>query len=389
MGKIYMENGRLCTRIYLGVNESGKKQFKKIRADTERELNKLVFDFRKTLDSGIDIHTYNDSLEKWINEYLDSIEMEVNCGCYSESEYNTQKARLEYFINYNNGILAKAKLKDILTSHIQPCVFELYKKNPSTGKNTAKRTLQRYVAALSNVFEYARKQRAYNYANPCDDIKIPKQAIQQKRVALTKTAIKLVLTTEHRAKLTANIMMLAGLRRGEITALTWNDIDFENHIIDVSKSYDFKACRIKAPKTQAGMRKIIINDTLYDLLKEAYENRTSDYLVEKVYGGRMTESAWKRMFESYMVSLEEKGNEYDRKHHTRREDCFVPFTSHQLRHTYCSMLQWSGVDMKTAQDLMGHSEIDVTANTYTHVDLDTKIHAAALQSDYLKKYFTV
>jgi len=45
--------------------------------------------------------------------------------------------------------------------------------------------------------------------------------------------------------------------------------------------------------------------------------------------------------------------------------------------------------MKTAQDLMGHSEIDVTANTYTHVDMDTKIHAAALQSDYLKNHFTV
>ena len=49
------------------------------------------------------------------------------------------------------------------------------------------------------------------------------------------------------------------------------------------------------------------------------------------------------------------------------------------------MLQWSGVDIKTAQELMGHSEYGVTANIYTHVDNGTKVKAAKLQDDYLKQ----
>ena len=61
-------------------------------------------------------------------------------------------------------------------------------------------------------------------------------------------------------------MLLAGLRRGEVTALTWFDIDFKNKIVNVNKSYDFKKCETKQTKTKAGMRKIPMNDYLYNFL---------------------------------------------------------------------------------------------------------------------------
>jgi len=188
-------------------------------------------------------------------------------------------------------------------------------------------------------------------------------------------------------------MMLAGLRRGEATALTWDDIDFDNRTIYVEKSYDFKNGLTKDTKTEAGMRKIIINDFLLDMLKNAYENRdttnkfNSQFVIQKVKGGRMTETAWKRMFEIYNEFLRAEAMEYYLYNKVKKEDRYEPFTIHQLRHTYCSMLQWSGVDMKTAQELMGHSEIDVTANTYTHVNTNSKERAAELQSNYLKEFF--
>ena len=67
-------------------------------------------------------------------------------------------------------------------------------------------------------------------------------------------------------------------------------------------------------------------------------------------------------------------------------ESFEEFTIHQLRHTYCSMLQWSGVDIKTAQELMGHSEYEVTANIYTHVNDEQKRKAVDLQNEYIKNY---
>ncbi len=384
MNKIYVEKNSFCTRLYIGTDANGKPKYKKLKAQTEKELEKRVREYKNAIDSGLNILKNNDTLIKWVNHYLETIESEVMCDNIKESEYKTLKARLQYFIDYKGGLLAKTKLNDILPSHIQPAINELYKKNPSTGKTTAKKTIQRYIRALANVFEFARKERAYNFCNPCDDLKIPKNSVTKTRTAINKHTIQLILTTEHRAKLPACIMLLAGLRRGELTALTWFDIDFKNKIINVNKSYDFKQCELKETKTKAGMRKIPMNDFLCDLLLEAKKRSKGSYVVQKVYGGRMTETAWKRLFESYMEALR-VADDADENNLCFADECFEEFTAHQLRHTYCSMLQWSGVDIKTAQELMGHSEYGVTANIYTHVDDATKTNAAMLQDKFIKE----
>ena len=384
MNKIYVEKNSFCTRLYIGTDANGKPKYKKLKAKTEKELEKRVREYKNAIDCGLNILKNNDTLIKWVNHYLETIESEVMCDNIKESEYKTLKARLQYFVDYKGGLLAKTKLNDILPSHIQPAINELYKKNPSTGKTTAKKTIQRYIRALANVFEFARKERAYNFCNPCDDLKIPKNSVTKTRTAINKHTIQLILTTEHRAKLPACIMLLAGLRRGELTALTWFDIDFKNKIINVNKSYDFKQCELKETKTKAGMRKIPMNDFLCNLLLEAKKNSKGSYIVQKVYGGRMTETAWKRLFESYMEALR-VADGADENNLCFADECFEEFTAHQLRHTYCSMLQWSGVDIKTAQELMGHSEYGVTANIYTHVDDATKTNAAMLQDKFIKE----
>ena len=297
MNKFYVEKGSFCTKLYIGTDANGKPKYKKLKAPTEKELEKRVREYKNAMDSGLNILKNNDTLLNWINHYLEYVENEVVCDNIKESEYKTLKARLQYFVVYSGGLLAKTKLNDILPSHIQPAVNALYKKNPSTGKNTAKKTLQRYIRALANVFEFARKERAYNFCNPCDDVKIPKNAEENSRTAINKHTIQLILTTEHRAKLPACIMLLAGLRRGEVTALTWFDIDFKNKLINVNKSYDFKQCELKETKTKAGMRKIPMNDFLYNLLLEAKKHSKGSYIVQKAYrkqrGNAFLKAIWK------------------------------------------------------------------------------------------------
>ncbi|MGN1348996.1 MAG: tyrosine-type recombinase/integrase [Acutalibacteraceae bacterium] len=68
---------------------------------------------------------------------------------------------------------------------------------------------------------------------------------------------------------------------------------------------------------------------------------------------------------------------------------FESFTPHQLRHTYCSILYWSGVDLKTAQVLMGHSDLSVTANIYTHENDKVSKEAADIQSEFIKDTFNL
>ena len=388
MEKYYRENGRFCTRIYLGTDECGKRKYKKLKAATEKELDRRVFEFKKALDAGLDVNSASDTLAEWIGRYIEHLENEAECGNFRESEVKTAKARLGYFSAYRGGLLVKTKLRDVLPSHIQTAVTELYRANPSTGKPSAKRTIERYVRALAGVFEYARRQRAYNFCNPCDDVTVPKNAVTTQRSALSEHTISLIMTTEHRAKLPACIMLFAGLRRGELTALTWADVDLKRRVIDVNKSYDFKHNTVKGTKTAAGMRRVPINDFLYDLLAQAKANSRGMNVIEKMRGGVMTEQAWKVLFRSYILALGKADAESERgKKSVRGDGGFEPFTIHQLRHTYCSMLQWSGVDIKTAQELMGHSEYGVTANIYTHVNEETKRRAARMQSEYIKATF--
>lgn len=388
MSKYYTDRGSFCTKVYIGTDENGKPKYKKLKAKTEKELTKKVFEFKKTLEDGVDINRSNDTLGKWITRYEASVQEQVDCGDYKESEYDMLVSRLNYFIDYNGCLLSMTRLNDVLTTDIQPAVNALFKKNPRTGKPTAKRTIERYIRALANVFEFAKKERAYKYCNPCEDLKVPKKAVQTERNAISMYMIRLILETEHRGKLAMWIMLLAGLRRGELTALTWDDIDLEKKVIDINKSYDFKECVTKDPKSKSGIRQIPINDILFEMLAKAKAEAKGSFVIEKVRGGRMSEKAWQRLLESYMLALKVKDAEIKKEQTSPKDDeVLEEFTSHQLRHTYCSMLQWSGVDIKVAQELMGHSEYEVTANVYTHNNDDSKKNAAVLQGEFLRNTF--
>lgn len=383
MAKYYIENGRFCTKIYIGSDSNGKPKYKKLKAESERALDKRVSEFRRSQACGANNIKCSTTLEKWIGGYLESLHQSVLCEDCSEAEYSQTKARLNYFLEYGNGALAKTSLDKLLQTDIQPAVNLLFIENPTTHKRTAKRTLRRYIRALGNVFEFARKMRAYSFSNPCDDVSIPKKAAENSRTAINEYTIKLILTTEHRAGLAAAIFLLAGLRRGELTALTWDDIDLETKSISISKSFDFKSGTVKEPKTAAGKREIAISDYLCRILKTQKAKSHGKYVVEKSRGGRITESAWKRLFESYMEALKEADKRAKGSGTAPKDDVFEAFTPHMLRHTYCSMLQWSGVDIKTAQELIGHNDYEVTANIYTHGSASLKETAAAMQNEFI------
>lgn len=380
---MYKEGNSYCKKVYLGKDCNGKKKYKKFKATTQKELNKKIIEFKKALDTGLDVQKSTDTLKVWSVRYLNSLEKDVDNNNLSLSEFKTKKARIEYFLQYKGGILAVARLCDILPIHIQPAIDDLYKRNPYTNKESSKRTISRYIFTLANVFDFAKAQRAYNFPNPCDSVKNHKNANQKEVTALNSRSISLVMTTEHRAKTPANIMLMAGLRRGELTSLTWDSVDLSNKVIYISAAYDFKNHNNKSPKTEAGVRKIYICDYLVDLLKEAKSRSTGKYVIEKSRGGgRMTEQAWHRMMESYMIALRKADEETE----NNTGEYFEEFTLHQLRHTYCSLLYWSGVDTKTAQSLMGHSDYCVTENTYTHATDSAKfLKAVELQNKYIKE----
>jgi integrase len=170
--------------------------------------------------------------------------------------------------------------------------------------------------------------------------------------SLTDEEIQLIHTTEHRMQLAALIMLYAGLRRGEVLALTRKDIDLKTNIIRVNKAIRFvgNAPVIEAPKTAAGTRRVPILSIIRPYLKNVPER-----ILSTKDGGLVTSTAWKCAWNSYITALSAKAGHP------------VNIRAHDLRHTYCTMLRDAGVDMHQAMIWMGHADEKMILHIYDHV----------------------
>ena len=169
------------------------------------------------------------------------------------------------------------------------------------------------------------------------------------------------------------ILFHTGLRISEFCGLTIKDIDLENRIISIDHQLQRTSKMeyiIESTKTNAGTRKIPMTEDVYRTFKRIMENRPTDlpeiivcgycgFLFRDKKGMPEVAMHWEHRF-NYAVK--------------RYNDIFrvqIPnITPHVCRHTYCSNQARAGMNPKTLQYLMGHSEIGVTMNTYTHLGLD-------------------
>jgi integrase len=173
------------------------------------------------------------------------------------------------------------------------------------------------------------------------------------------------------------IMMYAGLRRGELIPLTWNDIDADARTISVTKSIEMIGGKpaIKAgAKTAAGVRVVDIPQKLVEFLKA--EKRDGFYVCANAKGAVHTTSSWERMWGSYLADLNIRYGDFGpfvKKPKSKFDPAGVPsvipkITLHWLRHTFCTLLYFAGVDVLTAMKQMGHSDRKTTMQIYTHLD---------------------
>lgn len=365
-------DGRYRTKVY----DAEKGKYRYIYATTVQELKKKEAELRSQLNKGIDVSSADDTFTQWLTRLKKVRETEL-----TESEYQTFCYRADFFA----GHIGHLPLKNINQQLLQPFVNELWNENPATGKPSSKRTIQRYIASASAVFEYAIENRATEF-NPCQYLKVPKQAVVEERRALSPAERKWIEETPHRAQPAAMLMMYSGLRRGEATALLWSDVDFENHTVTVSKSYDFKNCCIKKPKTKAGTRIVSVPAKLIAYLSSL--DKKSLYVLTTATGKMMTNDAWHSLWSSYMCDLNlkygtsiEKRNKFDPRGNMLT---IKPFTPHCLRHTFCTIMYEAGIDVLTAKEQMGHSDVKTTLAIYTHLDSQHKKKNISKLNEYLQ-----
>ena len=169
------------------------------------------------------------------------------------------------------------------------------------------------------------------------------------------------------------ILFKTGLRISEFVGLTLSDIDLEHRKINVDhqlqRTMDMRYV-IEEPKTSCGKRVIPMTDDVYECFQRIVANRKKPK-VEPLIGGR-TGFLYLDKNEMPMVALHwEKYFQHIREKYNSIYRVQMPtITPHVCRHTFCSNMAKSGMNPKTLQYIMGHSDISVTLNTYTHVKFE-------------------
>lgn len=293
------------------------------------------------------------TVDAWFKEWL---------ATYKEPKGLTKKSLGMYQEKYKRYIkprIGRMKLKDVKDTHLQKIM------NEQAGMSSSHAKKVRMV--MQEMFKRARQSRLILY-DPAELLELPQTKKGERRsITEEERAAILEVAKTHHAGLWILTLLYTGMRPGETAALIWNDVDFENNEIHVHAAKESGSGAIKGPKTAAGVRDIPIHFQLRCLLLEAREKPFSPVFPN--HKGEMPDDAtmyrwWKAFLRSMDIYM---GAEVYR-NKIIKSMLADDLTIYCLRHTFCSDLQRAGVPLNVAKELMGHSDIQTTANIYTHKD---------------------
>ncbi len=226
----------------------------------------------------------------------------------------------------------------------------------------------------SMILDYAVKMKVI-YSNPMKDVLLPKKkddiASDDKEKYYSKEELKQFLElveSEQDVKLTAMFRVLAftGIRKGELQALEWSDIDFTNNTININKTLALnteKKVVVQTPKSKSSVRNISIDDQTANILKHWKINQRERFLMIGTRVKKHQPCFTEEVTNSYLYLNFMNAN---LKRICKKHD-FKEIKVHGFRHTHCSLLFESGFTIQEVQDRLGHSDLKTTMSIYAHV----------------------
>lgn len=322
------------------IEERGRKKKKYFYGRTKREVLEKIRNYKEAEESG---PLFEEVADDWWEEHQKTI---------------APTTVRQYIPPLNRALerFSGERIRNIKTVDVNNFMRNYIQEN-----HPAQKTAAAQLTVLNMIFRRG-TQFGYIDANPCWDIRIPRGLPHNKRDAAGDEDIERIKNS--RSCTFGDFAFWAlytGLRRGELLALTWDDVDLEERTITVKRSmYRVgNGARLKEPKTKAGIRKVPILDALYAAIDG---KKGEGYIFPGNEGTLMTENKFGWLWELY---VRESG---------------VTCTPHQLRHAFATMLFEAQVDPKDAQTLLGHAREYTTREIYTHI---RESHAKAVRDSLL------
>ena len=210
-------------------------------------------------------------------------------------------------------------------------------------------------------------------ANPCAGIDLPANRSARVEIVSAEQAAALIaaLATERDRALWATAFY-AGLRRGELMALRWRDVDLAAGELHVERSLRPEGAAVVEPKSRAGRRRVPIAAVLRAHLRAlalALDRSDPDALV---FGDRTGDAVRLRRRRSRALARPGESAELD------------PIGLHAARHTAASVMIAAGVNVKALSEFLGHSSITITLDRYGHLLPGSIAEATTLLDAYLE-----
>jgi len=346
-------DGRWEGRYTAGYDpETGKRIIKnvlgKTQAETKEKLKKAIEDIQD-LDVGrADDYTVATWLKTWYE-------------LYAQPNIRTATAnRYQLFIDeYITPRIGNIKLTKLTARNLQ----KLYKDLTDNGRvrpdkqgsySLSTTTVHSVHLMLHCALERAVKERLIQ-RNPTADCVAPKVQKKEMNILRPEDLKAYLSAAEGRNALPMFYLeLVSGLRKGELAALRWDDLDIENRTISVSKQYVRNPngeVTLSRPKTETSVRKVSIPQEAIDLLMQEHDKHPDNpYMFPSSATGEM-------YYPDSIVKLHEK---------ILRDAGLEHIRFHDLRHTFATLALQNGVDVKTVSSMLGHYDAGFTLRTYTH-----------------------
>ena len=258
----------------------------------------------------------------------------------------------------------KIPLQQITAIDIQRFIIYL-----RTERGFAPQTVHNHYRTLNMIFAYAQKQEII-LKNPMDKVDPPKlvkkpvDAFSPEAAATFFSALN-DCPLDFRCML--HLMITTGMRRGECIGLKWRDIDFNNAVIRIERNVTYTAksgLTVSTPKTSASLRTIPLMRTALKLLENLFKERATEH------PNTILDDSFVFPSEADIFSPRDPNAVTHRVKRFMKSHGLPDMSPHDLRHSCATLLLSSGADVKSVQEILGHTNASTTLNFYVKADIN-------------------
>ena len=358
-----VSENKWVAKISLGTRPDGKPNIKQFSGKTEAIVKKKLKEFKKSADFAEKHMPSNGTVQSYFSTWL----REYQFNKLKPSSYDRLERTVNNHIIPNIGGM---KVDKVTRDNIQNFINKLYKK-----ERLSYSSVKKVYVALNSCYNYALMDEMV-IKNPCVGIVLPSPAERTKQV-FPLSIDEVEKLKEELSRTDSNgrpfyyyghaylLILNTGLRMGETLSLGWNDIDFENRTITITKNIilakkrdeegntigGYEVITQNGTKTASGNRFVPMNRSAEEALLALREGNNTPYVIANSRRHRVLPSNFER---SFHVVLKKAGIDGD-------------YGIHALRHTFASMLFSKGVDVKIVSKLLGHSTVKITYDIYVHL----------------------